>query len=95
MSVEATFHKNALIKNLVILFDFFCAVEPIYSFFFKPIGFFDLIWMFLLEDIWNNYLTLCQFGYFLSRILYRFWDIWIQGFNGLTLTFDFWPLEVS
>ena len=35
-------HKNALIKNLVILFAFFCAVEPIYSF-FKPIGFFDLI----------------------------------------------------
>ena len=29
MSVEATFNKNALIKNLVILFDFFCAVEPI------------------------------------------------------------------
>ena len=26
-------HKNALIKNLVILFVFFCAVEPIYSFF--------------------------------------------------------------
>ena len=38
-------HKNALIKNLVILFDFFCAVEPIYSFFFKPIGFFDLIYI--------------------------------------------------
>ena len=35
-------HKNALIENLVILFVFFCAVEPIYSF-FKPIGFFDLI----------------------------------------------------
>ena len=31
-------YKNALIKNLVILFVFFCAVEPIYSF-FKPIGF--------------------------------------------------------
>ena len=32
MSVEATFHKNALIKNLVILFVFFCDVdEPIYS----------------------------------------------------------------
>ena len=42
MSVKATFHKNVLIKNLVILFAFFCAVEPIYSF-FKPIGFFDLI----------------------------------------------------
>ena len=26
-------YKNALIKNLVILFDFFCAVEPIYTFF--------------------------------------------------------------
>ena len=26
-------YKNALIKNLVILFDFFCAVEPIYFFF--------------------------------------------------------------
>jgi len=38
LSVEATFQKNALIKNLVILFDFFGAVEPIYSF-FKPIGF--------------------------------------------------------
>ena len=38
MSVEATFHKNALIKNLVILFVFFCAGEPIYSF-FEPIGF--------------------------------------------------------
>ena len=25
--------KNALINNLVILFDFFCAVESIYSFF--------------------------------------------------------------
>ena len=33
MSVEATFHKNALIENLEILFDFFCDVEPIYSFF--------------------------------------------------------------
>ena len=32
-------HKNALIKNFVILFVFFCDVEPIYSF-FKPIGFF-------------------------------------------------------
>ena len=42
MSVEATFHKNALIKNLVILFDFFCAVEPIYSF-FQTDRFFDLI----------------------------------------------------
>ena len=31
-------HKNALIENLVILFVFFCAVEPIYSI-FKPIGF--------------------------------------------------------
>ena len=31
-------YKNALIENLVILFVFFCAVEPIYSF-FKPIGF--------------------------------------------------------
>ena len=31
-------HKNSLIKNLVILFAFFCAVEPIYSF-FKPIFF--------------------------------------------------------
>ena len=37
-------HKNALINNLVILFDFFCAVESIYSF-FKPIGFFDLIYI--------------------------------------------------
>ena len=56
MSVEATFHKNALIKNLVILFVFFfCAVEPIYSF-FKPIGFFDLISMFFFVDIENNYL---------------------------------------
>ena len=45
MSVEATFHKNAKIKNLVILFIFFCAVGPIYSF-FKPIDFFDLISMF-------------------------------------------------
>ena len=61
-----------------------------YILFFNPIGFFDLIWLFLLVDIGNNYLILCQFGYFLSRIL--FWDIWIQGFNGLTLTFDFWPL---
>ena len=26
-------YKNALIENLVILFVFFCAVEPIYSFF--------------------------------------------------------------
>ena len=53
MSVEATFHKNALIKNLVILFDFFCAVDQ-YILFFKPIGFFDLIWLFLLVDIENN-----------------------------------------
>ena len=35
-------HKNALIKNLVILFDFFCAVEPIY-YFFQTDVFFDLI----------------------------------------------------
>ena len=39
----ASTHKNALIKNLVILFVFFRAVESIYSF-FKPIGFFDLIY---------------------------------------------------
>ena len=70
MSVEATFHKNVLIKNLVILFDFFCAVEPIYIF-FKPIGFFALILLFLLVDIENNYLTLCQFGYFFY-LVYRF-----------------------
>ena len=91
MSVAATFHKNALIKNLVILFVFFCAVEPIYSF-FKPIGFFYLIWMVFLVDIENNYLILCQFGYFLSRI--PFWDIWFQRFKGLTLTFDFWLLTL-
>ena len=34
-------HKNALMKNLVILFVFFHAVEPIYSF-FKTIVFFNL-----------------------------------------------------
>ena len=45
MSVEATFYKNELIKNFVILFAFFCAFEPI-DFFFKPIGFFVLICMF-------------------------------------------------
>ena len=53
MSVETTFHENALIKNLVILFVFFCADEPIYSF-FEPISFFDLISMFFLVDIENN-----------------------------------------
>ena len=45
MSVEATFYKNGLMKNLLILFVFFCAFEPIDSF-FKPIGFFVLICMF-------------------------------------------------
>ena len=35
-------HKNALIKNFVILFVFFCAVEPINSF-FKLIGFLILL----------------------------------------------------
>ena len=35
-------YKNALIKNLVISVVFFCAVEPIYSF-FKPMVF-DLIY---------------------------------------------------
>ena len=65
-----------------------------YILFFKPIVFFDLIWMFLLVDIENNYLILCQLGYFFY-LVYRFWDIWIQGFNGLTLTFDFWSLEVT
>ena len=30
-------------ENLVILFVFFCAIEPI-DFFFKPIGFFVLIY---------------------------------------------------
>ena len=29
ISVEATFYKNELIQNLVILFAFFCAFEPI------------------------------------------------------------------
>ena len=32
-------YKNALIKNLVISFDFFCAVMAIYIIFFKPIVF--------------------------------------------------------
>ena len=51
-------HKNALIKNLVILFAFFCAVEPIYSF-FKPIGFFDLIsfWGRSTNITYNAFLT--------------------------------------
>ena len=35
-------YKNALIKNVVILFAFFCAFESI-EYFFKPIGFFVLI----------------------------------------------------
>ena len=62
-----------------------------YILFFKPIGFFDLIWLFLLVDIENNYLILCQFGYFLSRIPFlrylnsRFqWldlDLWILTFR--------------
>ena len=33
LRVEATSHKNALIKNLLILFVFFCTVEPIYILF--------------------------------------------------------------
>ena len=49
-------HKNALIKNLVILFVFFCAVEPIYSF-FKPIGFFDLILLYIIYIIIYSYYT--------------------------------------
>ena len=49
-------YKNALIENLVILFVFFCAVEPIYSF-FKPIGFFDLI-----KYNVKNMLSLCFEG---------------------------------
>ena len=39
ISVEATFYKNELLENLVILFAFFCAFEPI-DYFVKPIGFF-------------------------------------------------------
>ena len=60
-------------------------------FFFKPIGFFDLIRLFLLVNIENNYLILCQFGYFLSRIPFlrylnsRFWwldlDFWLLTFR--------------
>ena len=53
-------YKNALIENLVILFVFFCAVEPIYSF-FKPIGFFDLIYIILQLHVcmyvFNTYLV--------------------------------------
>ena len=48
-------HKNALIENLVILFVFFCAVEPIYSF-FKPIGFFDLIY-YIVSRLYVTYTT--------------------------------------
>ena len=57
ISVEATFYKNELIKNFVILFVFFCAFEPIDSF-FKPIGFFVLIWSFFgkkwIDLIWKR-----------------------------------------
>ena len=53
MSVEATFHKNALIKNLVIWFVFFCAVEPIYSF-FQTDRFFLFNLIVFLVDIESN-----------------------------------------
>ena len=39
LCVKATFYKNASIINLVILFVFFCAFEPI-DLFFQPKGFF-------------------------------------------------------
>ena len=62
-----------------------------YILFFKPIGFFDLIWLFLLVDFGNNYLILCQFGYFfisytiLRYLNSRFWwldlDFWLLTFR--------------
>ena len=89
MSVEATFHKNALIKNLVILFVFFCAVEPVYSFFFKPIGFFWFNLNVFFGRYWKQLcLILCQFGYFLSRIPFlRYLTSTFQGFD-----LDLWLL---
>ena len=54
--------------------------------FFQTDRFFDLIWMFLV-DIENNYLILCQFGYFLSRIPFlRYLTSTFQGFD-----LDLWP----
>ena len=45
MNVQATIYKNELIKNLVILFAFFCAFEPL-EYFFWIESFLFLICMF-------------------------------------------------
>ena len=73
MSVEATFHKNALIKNLVILFDFFCAVESIYSF-FQTDRFF---WFNLIVFVGRYWKTTTLYSANLDTfyLVYRFWDI--------------------
>ena len=68
ISVEATFHKNALIKNLVILFDFFCAVEPIYSFFQTDSFFLFNLNVFVGRYCKQPYLILANLDTFLSRI---------------------------
>ena len=55
ISVEATFYKSELLKNLVILFAFFCAFEPI-DCVFKPIDFFCFnLYGFLMDLHLNTY----------------------------------------
>ena len=90
ISVEATFHKNSLIRNLVISFVFFCAVEPIIIFFFsKPMSFFKSD--FCLVDktrywkqlpytlpIWILFYLVPFLRYFISK----FWEF----------ALDLWPL---
>ena len=90
MSVEATFHKNALIKNLVILFDFFCAVESIYSFFqtdrffwFNLIVFVGRYWKQLpyTLPIWILFISYTILGYLNSRFKWLDLDFWLLTFR--------------
>ena len=68
-------HKNALINNLVILFDFFCAVESIYSFFQT-----DRFFWFNLNSIDTFSLSRTVFKIFDFKV-FRVWP-WPLTFRG-------------
>ena len=71
-------HKNALTKNLVILFVFFCAFESIYSF-FKPIVFFYLTYNNNLLDrystLWSLIILLWALTYFAVPFRISWWTL--------------------
>ena len=65
-------------------------------FFFQTDRFFWLNLNVFVGRYWKHYnYTLYSANLDTFHIVYRFWDISIKGFNGLNLTFEFRPLEVT